>query len=108
MHRHRAALVCRRWASLVNAPQLLADIKITASSRRLRSFSPWVLERAAGHVQSLTLELKVEGAESFDSQEALATAVACATACCAAGGLQVWGIGGGCRLAGHLSAVGLE
>lgn len=65
--RHRALpLVCRRWAHLANAPELLRAVKVAWKTHRLRdghilqwlrSLCAWLVSRAAAHVQHLDLAL---------------------------------------------------
>ncbi|EFN53920.1 hypothetical protein CHLNCDRAFT_136129 [Chlorella variabilis] len=67
VHRHRALpLVCRRWAHLANAPELLRAVKVAWKTHRLRdghilqwlrSLCAWLVSRAAAHVQHLDLAL---------------------------------------------------
>lgn len=52
---------------------------------RLRAFVAWVVRRAAPHVRRLHLQINLAAPEADDM---LPTAVACALACCASGGLD--------------------
>lgn len=84
-------LVCRRWAALVNTPELLAEVALgkdlkAHAAASLRSFIAWVVRRAAPHVRRLHLSLDLGGPGG--GLDVLPTAVACALACCAFGGLD--------------------
>lgn len=60
--RHRTLpLVCRRWAELVNSPQLLHSISVSLAcdnAEALPAFCGWLQARAAGHVQRLIMGLR--------------------------------------------------
>jgi len=89
--RHRTlALVCRRWAALVNSPWLLEDIEFDpirgpqAMPARLRHFGAWLVRRAAGHVRCLGL--RVECTPDDDVPDPLPTLMPAVAACCTSSG----------------------
>ena len=95
MRRHASlALVCRRWAALVNAPRLLGTVDVwidrtetSVSLAALRALTAWLTRRAAGHVRRLCLCLAFRvksGRKVGECNALLATAL---TACAAGGAL---------------------
>ena len=71
----QAALVCRRWRRLANAPQLLEvlEFRLDASEPsmaqpRVERICEWLLLRAGGHVQRLHLTIE-SGSSDDDADE---------------------------------------